>query len=556
MPKEEATHLSELLYNNAPPNNLDLSIIRHRSEVITKRIAELRDELVELEDQLRRHECVSAPMRRMPAEILTMIFEIASTGKEWWPDERDMKGLIQIGLVCKRWRDVVFGSGSLWVYQQTANVPKLTEERCDKLVHFYRMSKRFPRLLELEVATRVHCECHQSGEAGSLCSNPVVARLLKEGSPFSQISFANFSPTCFKNLVHFIKSTTGEATAPQHWWDSMRTLSVGFSGEESDDPEWFHSPDAMQPVFAILPNNLTSLTLRLPDLKLVPNQQQRNCVNIPVDILKKLTTFSFSYTWGGPQFLTALQHCTNVEDLSLRLGPRTHDWTKNTDDQLEVTALSREGHLVLPKVKYLNLRIVNAYTEAKHIGYLRFPGLLKLKLDIERDYFNKVKYPYSSILEAAGMFSAASPKLESLRLGRTLASMDLWRLLNFLPTVTRLSVYGSFDAPRFLEMAQAGLATGKANVAPSLQFLEVYDFDDNFHLDSLLLWVKSRQKHGKQKGKIVLKAPYDGLKWIRLRIAERDRGIKKVYYRSATLKLLREWINVERVGFRIEKDDQ
>ncbi|KAF5320365.1 hypothetical protein D9611_011347 [Ephemerocybe angulata] len=57
------------------------------------RIAKLRDELKDLEHQLQLHKCVFSPARRIPTEVLTMIFDIASTpAKPPWSSYDDSEG--------------------------------------------------------------------------------------------------------------------------------------------------------------------------------------------------------------------------------------------------------------------------------------------------------------------------------------------------------------------------------------------------------------------------------------------------------------------------------
>ncbi|KAF6763350.1 hypothetical protein DFP72DRAFT_1164266 [Ephemerocybe angulata] len=563
MVQEQATSLSELLYNNAPPNNLDLPIIQERTEAMVKRIAELLDELKDLQHQLQLHKCVFSPARRIPTEILMMIFGLYSAKPPWsdyddsegW--KRDRKDLSTITLVCKRWRDIAYNAGQLWAVQE-ADIPHLTQKQCDTLLRWYARAKGTPRTLALRnPAYDFHskpCECYMQTAGTHLCSNPVLWRVLKEGAPFSRISMANFTPTCFKNIVRYIKSnctTTATTGTSQHWWDNVQKLVLDFHGDANDnDPYWLQPQPPAQSIFTSFPDSLTSLILHLPNLE---EQPQRKFFEIPGTVLRKLVTFSISYSWGGPQFLTALQHCTNVEDLSLRLDYREASESANLGDQINVTSLSKDGHIVLPKVKSLLLKIKGA-SAVEHIGVLRFPGLVKLCIKSEDEY--DTPQPYSNVLKAIGLFSpTASQDFESLRVVGYIESNDLYHLLGSLTSpLTHLATDATFDPREFLKLALDAPA-GSQNIVPCLRVLRVRNFPRKYHLDSLFLYIKSRQKHGKRKGEVVMKAPFDGLKWVVLDITRSERDVKKQFYKeSATLKILRGslGIKVERTGYQPE----
>ncbi|KAF6763279.1 hypothetical protein DFP72DRAFT_875257 [Ephemerocybe angulata] len=497
---------------------------------MAKRIVELRNELENLEEQLHLHTCVFSPARRIPTEILTIIFDAVSI----LSGSRDLESLTTIALVCKRWRDVAYSSGHLWAVQK---------KQCGTLLQWYGRSKGTPKTLKLDTPYRTG--------GMQLCSDTILQRLLAEGPPFSRISMADFTPTCFKNIVRYIRSTNTNATttsAAQHWWDKVQRLGLDFrhgSGNEND-PYWLQSQLPAQSIFTSFPDSLTSLALHLPRLEEKP---QRKFLDIPAAVLRKLTTLSLTYPWGGPQFLTALQHCTNVEILSLCLGEDVDCQSANLGDRVNVTSLSQDGHIVLPKVKSLTLNIIGASSVVKHLNLIRFPGLLEFYIESEDEYHKPD--PCSTILEAIGLFSPEAPQdLASLSVVGDFKAKELYHLLGSITSpVTHLTTDAYFDPREFLKLAQ-GAPAGTPNLLPSLQYLEVRNLQDYFHLDSLFLYIKSRQKHGKQKGKVVMKAPYDRLKRVML---SSDTGLQKAYYKeSATLKILREsfGIKVDRVGYR------
>ncbi|KAF5338497.1 hypothetical protein D9611_013277 [Ephemerocybe angulata] len=559
----QATPLTDLLYNYAPPNSLDLAIIQDITEAMAKRIAKLRDELKPLEEQLHLYKCVIAPARRIPTEVLTIIFDLVTAKPPWsaYDDDwgRDKKCLASITLVCKRWRDVAYNSGGLWAVREV-EIPTLTQKQCGTLLQWYGRSKGTPKTLKIDSPYRIEtpCECYKQTGGTQLCSNAVLKRLLEEGAPFSQISMAQFTPTCFKNIVRYIKSTnrpnsaasTTTARTSHHWWDKVQKLMLDFhcGGGNDNDPYWLQSQLPAESIFTSFPDSLTSLTLHLHHLG---NKGQRKILEIPAVVLRKLITFSLTYPWGGPQFLTALQHCTSVENLTLSLRHNGR-FQANWADRVNVTALSQDGHLVLPKVKSLRLKVTGANEVMEDLSFLRFPGLMELSFESEVVGYGEPE-PYSTVLKAIGLFSPYAPQsFTSLTLVGEIDAEDLYHLLGSITSpITHFTTDADFNPGMFLELAQDTPA-GTPNLLPSLQSLEVRNFPSDFDLESLFLYIKSRQKHGKKKGKIVMKAPYDQLKWVMLEITGSERELQKAYCKeSATLKMLREsfGIKVDRMGY-------
>ncbi|KAF6763286.1 hypothetical protein DFP72DRAFT_875260 [Ephemerocybe angulata] len=530
---------------------------------MAKRIVDLRNELKNLEEQLHLHKCVFSPARRIPTEILTMIFDAVSIVSPFYADDdwgRDFKSLTAITLVCKRWRDVAYNCGHLWAVREVY-IPTLTQEQCGTLLLWYGRAKGTPKTLKLGTPYSINtmCECYKQSGGTQICSNAVLKKLLKEGAPFSRISIMHFTPMCFKNIVRYIKTTntSGSSTSTtQDWWEKVQKLVLDFrhGSANVNDPYWLQSQLPAQSIFTCFPDSLTSLALHLPALNF---KKQRKFLDIPAAVLRKLITFSLTYPWGGPQYLTALQHCTNVEILSLCLGDDVDYQSANLGDRVNVTPLSQDGHIVLPKVKSLTLEIVHASSEVKHLNLLRFPGLLEFSIESVGDWGKP--NTYSTILEAIGLFSPDAPQdLASLSVVREINAKELYHLLSSITSpVTHLTT-DLFDSREFLKLAQ-GAPAGTPNLLPSLQYLEVRNLTDYFHLDSLFLYIKSRQKHGKQKGKVVMKAPFNRLKRVMLEITPSDTGLQKAYYKeSVTLKILREsfGIKVDRMGYRPDTDSK
>ncbi|KAJ7117462.1 hypothetical protein C8R44DRAFT_563798, partial [Mycena epipterygia] len=112
------------LGNNNPPAEFNIPAIREfvargsaRRTRLDAKIASLRaslDALLQernpLDAEIRKHEGALSPLRRMPTELLSLIFKY--TLPPHTPGARS--GPWVIGAVCSRWRTIVLSQPNLW----------------------------------------------------------------------------------------------------------------------------------------------------------------------------------------------------------------------------------------------------------------------------------------------------------------------------------------------------------------------------------------------------------------------------------------------------------
>ncbi|KAJ6582010.1 hypothetical protein B0H19DRAFT_1019031, partial [Mycena capillaripes] len=115
---------SAILRNNDPPVESEILQLRGfifrghtRMSVLDARIALIRasiDKIIqekgELNVEIRKHEGGLSPLRRMPVEILSLIFSFTLP-----PHQKDTAPAPwTISAVCARWREIVISHPSLW----------------------------------------------------------------------------------------------------------------------------------------------------------------------------------------------------------------------------------------------------------------------------------------------------------------------------------------------------------------------------------------------------------------------------------------------------------
>ncbi|KAJ7694667.1 hypothetical protein B0H17DRAFT_931723, partial [Mycena rosella] len=119
-----STIRSSILETNDPPAEVDIPAIREfvargsaRRTRLDAKIVALKaslDELLQdrnpLDTEIRKHEGAVSPLRRMPTELLSLIFKYTLPTR----CERIDSAPWAIAAVCSRWRTIVLAQPSLW----------------------------------------------------------------------------------------------------------------------------------------------------------------------------------------------------------------------------------------------------------------------------------------------------------------------------------------------------------------------------------------------------------------------------------------------------------
>ncbi|KAJ6537749.1 hypothetical protein B0H19DRAFT_961980, partial [Mycena capillaripes] len=119
----------DILDTNNPPAEVNLSSIREfvsrgsaRREVLDAKIGSLKAELEKLLEQrnfldteVRKHEGALSPLRRMPTEIISLIFTFATPPFTPFGNVMSVQeGPWALSAVCSRWRIIILSSPCFW----------------------------------------------------------------------------------------------------------------------------------------------------------------------------------------------------------------------------------------------------------------------------------------------------------------------------------------------------------------------------------------------------------------------------------------------------------
>ena len=188
-----------------------------------------RSEL-ELEEDLRRHRAVLSPVRQIPVEVLGEILShVFPPSCVLGVDGRNR--LVNLSLVCKRWRDAALCSRQLW-----SGVELMPNDfSFEKVVSWLARSGSTPKTLGVSLAFDDHHDyCAQTG---SICKSNslLLAKLLTDGPALDHLSLKMVDTQCLRNLIdalHFYNILSKPKARP---WDSVRSLTMTVENEWATD---------------------------------------------------------------------------------------------------------------------------------------------------------------------------------------------------------------------------------------------------------------------------------------------------------------------------------
>ncbi|KAJ3544026.1 hypothetical protein NMY22_g2931 [Coprinellus aureogranulatus] len=280
-----------------------------------------------------------SPIHRLPLEVLGEVF--------LWTPESDtrpnnyQRTVAQVSLVCKRWRDAAQLSPRLWrdIWVQ-AGASSVSFEgisswiaRAGNLPTHLEISS--PRCRSVDEGTLWDEDANRCrGRDGCLFSNPVFHKLLTQApAAWHSVTFDSPSPECLHHLVAALNDSEGQAVtsglsfkAVQVYEISTRNWSHWTLLDESfvSDHDFF------------IPPTTANLTLHLPAQGTLAWSEDGWAapLHLPAPRLQHLTSLTLTFgdfeDISASPLLDALQHCSNLEALSIDcstsvLSPSKHD---------------------------------------------------------------------------------------------------------------------------------------------------------------------------------------------------------------------------------------
>lgn len=338
-------HLSRILSTNAPPSALEVSSLETRMNDLNTRITQLRSQLQELEKlegQLRQYRGALSPIRRIPPEVLGEIFRYVLPSVE---DAGSEGVVVELGLVCKGWREATFGVHHFWSH---LTVRELVG-RHDETVAWLSRSGTLPRTLRLRWAWGG--SPHKCSKGSCRFSSVEAVKLLGSGPEIQHLLLECQRPRCLQQLLDLLDEVGPRP--PNRTWDKIQSLDLIFGDDDeywrrNQGPTAAESPEPPS-VFSRLPP-INSLTLSLPcvDAAFFQASQSRfGTLDIPQALLDRLTFFKFRCNWDGNHILDILRHCPNLE--TLVFDTRYRNWRPRG---LPMVGMER---ILLPKLRRLRL---------------------------------------------------------------------------------------------------------------------------------------------------------------------------------------------------------
>ncbi|KAJ7464475.1 hypothetical protein FB451DRAFT_1263612 [Mycena latifolia] len=175
VPLDPSSISSDILDTNDPPAEVDIPSIHEfiargsarRTHLDTK-IASLKaslDELLQdrdpLDTEIRKHEGAVSPLRRMPTELLSLIFKYTLPPHGHFP--RVDSGPWAIAAVCSRWRTIVLSQPTLWstVVLDFTDDPRPVIETAETLEAHLERSGGSPLDITFITWDEQHCAEHE-----------------------------------------------------------------------------------------------------------------------------------------------------------------------------------------------------------------------------------------------------------------------------------------------------------------------------------------------------------------------------------------------------------
>ncbi|KAJ2914452.1 hypothetical protein MD484_g5978, partial [Candolleomyces efflorescens] len=316
----------------------------------------------------------------------------------------------------------------------------------------------------------------------------VVVQLLVHGVPLDNLGLKfHGGPEDLQDLLDSLGEP--DPSSEPRPWDCITTLSLSFGDEQWDEP------NAMESLLLRLPATITSLDLRIPDSYIVlpaGPMYDEPMLWFPEAFAKNLTSLSVTCTWGIQHVFSMLEHCANLEVLTLTLQTGWEGgWEVDYLEWLDVR--SPIPQIKLPKVHTLRLR----QSSPEAVSYLRFmEAPLLANLDFE---FTNSEWYYGLPFDA-GLWiflttgSKCGARLTSLRLtGIRINAKRFCLILAKLPALACLKLEDvSFDEgdhlfrrlrKRFTSTSSA--AKGSPQPTPFLSKLRVLELIDRYDDDMI-----------------------------------------------------------------------
>ncbi|KAF6756131.1 hypothetical protein DFP72DRAFT_1066947 [Ephemerocybe angulata] len=387
-----------LLSSNSTPSQCQADFVNEHLGELTRQVKSYKTLIKALDAQRRICLSILSPLRRIPLEILGEIFKLVVP---FYLHALDRVMLGNLGRVCRRWRDALLNTPSVWRglvmgpctcgARSSYEAARVHDEDYAKISTWYKRAGGSPKAL-IYSASSPRCDCVRGGSCQAV--HPLVTRLLKEGPALDHITLQVSSTACFRKWVAAVggfSSGTG-AGLTQHF---LRSFSLEFV-DDVHHP-WDDELESNDSVFNLLPT-VPTLGIHLPscgDAFDAVEDAASWPIRIPAPVLGQLTTLGLRWDWGGVGLLGVLAQCPALEGLTIDLS-----FSEPYAGQASTSPLA------LPRLKTFRLRMGGLCV----LERLLMPSLTSLDLELNID-----RHETLEVSERLKRFLVASDLLGSLQ---------------------------------------------------------------------------------------------------------------------------------------------
>ncbi|KAF6761798.1 hypothetical protein DFP72DRAFT_1151860 [Ephemerocybe angulata] len=289
MPQKEDENISRLLQSNDVPTPVEAGRVYDDIDDLETEANALRLQLDALEGRLQQRRSIVSSVRRMPAEVLGEIFQLALSSNAFGWRKRCLENFM---LVCKAWRNVALITHALWNNISIGGPGNSYRKILAWLSRSGSLSKR------LEVAEGLgyggFCGCEDSEPCRY--TDPIIIRLLKEARSLQDLRLHVGRHICLTKFFESLQSTP-ENPGLQPW---KHIKSIGIDFDPSSYNTWPTPLDSFQSFFTQLAF-VTSFRLYLPPggNTSFDNSDPRNAtIGIPPRFLSQLLELTIQCDWS------------------------------------------------------------------------------------------------------------------------------------------------------------------------------------------------------------------------------------------------------------------
>ncbi|KAF6763395.1 hypothetical protein DFP72DRAFT_530263 [Ephemerocybe angulata] len=486
---------AQLLRTNDPPEPSQLEAIRREIRILDASNEAAPNSIQQMKEKRQAYALLSAPIRRVPldtvGEILAAAIQDSTIGKA-----ENRKELIRLCLVCRTWREAALATHRLWAtFDVTVNgLSKWTHSLSHSAENWLNRSGTLPKSLKI-MALRAHYCAGGHNECAHLAT-PALAKLLVLGPPIAELTLRSSYSSCFVQLIRQVRRMKATDNGS---WSRIRTLNLALHNNWDEFPvredatlDLDEDVDTLPTsIFQHLPH-ITSFHLELPSM---PGGEDEGAgLNIPEELLARLTVFSLVCDWEVTKVLTALKSCQAVEKLTLNLL-ESEFYTSSGAESTKILDDMLETNIILPKLRALHMWDMNP-EGLEYLRYFQAPSLDTLHLHFAEsglawdDVWSDAEFNW--YIKEFIRRSGCKPNLRDLHISTLHVSAKELKslLIEEFPFLRRLTLESlDFNSKLFLK-----LPAGKNTPLPFLQTLVLRDMlHDDFDFDHVRAFADGRK---------------------------------------------------------------